>query len=628
MDYHIKEIILDDRFQRYEIAHSAPRTAKSLPNLSKVNIFVGPNNCGKSMFLRLLAATERIQFIPHWGAERWRPFDELENQRDKFIKELQRLSPIPVLREASSIATHCQTLGSLRVVTERIPSLLLGRVQNLLNSAAQPGAARTSHRRGAGSSFTMEMELANLRTLLDSMRDTLSRAEASFQSDYAFNKVYIPTLRGLRDFDGLRDEPKELGDLYAKRTMHDYFPYPIIPPQVFTGLTLYSEIQRLSLGNNDERQVVAQFQQFLSQKLFAGDRVELVPKRDATVLDVKVGGEHQRTVSQLGDGIHAILILLFPLFRNKGQNVLLFCEEPELYLHPHLQRALLTCFSAEEAFKGYQFFLTTHSNHFLDLTQDIGHVSIYTFQKELETVPQDEEATPTFHVENVSNENRRPRDLLGVRNSSVFLSNCTIWVEGITDRRYFKHYLEVYQETLPVTETRFTEDLHYSFVEYGGSCITHWSFLDSEEDTINVDRLCGKLFLIADGDTASRWKGARHEKLGETLRERYRPLKCREVENVLSPNILRAVLRQYGEREFLKFKQEDYEHAPLGAFIKAKVLKGQRKRRRSYADNGTVSDKVGFCEKAISAMKSFDDLSEEAREIAKRLYDFIAANNK
>ena len=30
----------------------------------------------------------------------------------------------------------------------------------------------------------------------------------------------------------------------------------------------------------------------------------------------------------------------------------------------------------------------------------------------------------------------------------------------------------------------YKEDYHYSFVEYGGNNITHWSFLDKEETPI------------------------------------------------------------------------------------------------------------------------------------------------
>ena len=89
---------------------------------------------------------------------------------------------------------------------------------------------------------------------------------------------------------------------------------------------------------------------------------------------------------------------------------------------------------------------------------------------------------------------------LGVQNSSVFLSNCTIWVEGITDRHYVKHFLDLHKKENKDDPDicDFNEDYHYSFVEYGGNNITHWSFLDKEETPINVEKLCGRLFLLAD----------------------------------------------------------------------------------------------------------------------------------
>ena len=54
-------------------------------------------------------------------------------------------------------------------------------------------------------------------------------------------------------------------------------------------------------------------------------------------------------------------------------------------------------------------------------------------------------------------------DLLGVRNSSVFLSNCVIWTEGVTDRMLLRKLLELF------TDFSYLEDRHYSFAEYGGS---------------------------------------------------------------------------------------------------------------------------------------------------------------
>src|SRR5581483_5520307 len=88
---------------------------------------------------------------------------------------------------------------------------------------------------------------------------------------------------------------------------------------------------------------------------------------------------------------------------------------------------------------------------------------------------------------------------LGVHNSSVLLTNATIWVEGITDRLFIRHFLGILQKELPASQ-RVREDVHFSFVEYGGSAIDHWSFLCARNETprIDVTRLCGKLFLIAD----------------------------------------------------------------------------------------------------------------------------------
>ena len=243
--------------------------------------------------------------------------------------------------------------------------------------------------------------------------------------------------------------------------------------------------------------------------------------------------------------------------------------------------------------------------------------------------PNSDEKDAKFHVENISNEDNRSLQLLGVRNSSVFLSNCTIWVEGITDRRYFRRYLNLYQDTLEPKERQFKEDWHYSFVEYGGANVTHWSFLDTTDDPIDVERLCGKLFLIADADNAKGAKAERLQRLREKLKERFCPLKCKEVENLLSPEILKTVINKYEKRDaaFQEFKQEDYQCEPLGEFIEKKILNQNQSRKHKYSDNGTVREKGDFCEKALAEIKSFEDLSEEAKEIARKLYNFVKANN-
>ena len=102
------------------------------------------------------------------------------------------------------------------------------------------------------------------------------------------------------------------------------------------------------------------------------------------------------------------------------------------------------------------------------------------------------------------------------------------------------------------------------------------------------------------------------------------------MENLLTPRVIKAVLGQYEESGviFNEFKQDDYANISLGEFIDTKVLKTQRTRKVPYSVNNTIRDKPDFCLRTMAALERFDDLSPEAKDIATRLYDFIAFNNK
>jgi hypothetical protein len=68
-----------------------------------------------------------------------------------------------------------------------------------------------------------------------------------------------------------------------------------------------------------------------------------------------------------------------------------------------------------------------------------------------------------------------------------------------------------------------------------------------------VDRLCGKLFLITDSDNATKGaKAKRHETLKKKLEDRYYCLECTEIENLLTPEVIKAVVANYeGEQTAL-----------------------------------------------------------------------------
>lgn len=190
-----------------------------------------------------------------------------------------------------------------------------------------------------------------------------------------------------------------------------------------------------------------------------------------------------------------------------------FIEEPELHMHAGMVRQLMNFYLNET--KHYYFF-TTHSNHLLDMADESDQVMIQKFVKQPKEDNPNEFEFKIYRCD-------RDRDLLaslGVRPSSVYLANCTIWVEGITDRLYITKYMEKYlaelekiDEELYKNYRRFMPNYHYTFVEYAGSNLTHWSFDDDYPKTreerisfLQQDRgqsataVASDMLLIADGD--------------------------------------------------------------------------------------------------------------------------------
>lgn len=135
------------------------------------------------------------------------------------------------------------------------------------------------------------------------------------------------------------------------------------------------------LGDLNDREKITDFQDFIEDSFFEGEEVALIPKIKSDVIYVKIGNEREYPIYNLGDRIQTLIILTFPLFKYREENLLFFIEEPELYLHPGMQRKFLEIIT-DNQFDGYQYFLTTHSNHFLDMTLDMDKMSIYSFNNE------------------------------------------------------------------------------------------------------------------------------------------------------------------------------------------------------------------------------------------------------
>jgi predicted ATP-dependent endonuclease of OLD family len=584
---------------------------KTLKNFSKVNIFIGSNNSGKSKFLRTLFSDHRID---HQSDDI--PFDEINLLIQQCKEELIELNKVT---QNPALSTLVENLNALEFV-----NILFDATQSLQKPLH--GVTVFTGPTSFASQPQRQLFINKVHEIGERYKSAMEKILKDKRLNATIDKKYIPTLRGLRPIGTNGSNP------YLDCTVKDYFTGPdfdgTIDQRIYTGLSLYDDLKRLLLSDKSERDKVKNFENFLQKTFFDGKEVNLIPKINSNVVSVRIGEYEERPIYQLGDGIQALIILVYPIFFEQDIKMHFFIEEPEHYLHPGFQRILIETMLS---FKNHQYFITTHSNHLLDITLEKDSISVYTFKKGY-----NEKFQPDFKIENVENDDVNILAEIGVRNSSVFLSNCTIWVEGITDRIYIRKYLDVFQTHKSL---QFKEDVHYSFVEYGGNNITHWSFLEDTDENhpnIEVNRLCGKLFLITDkdGDGLSETgkataKARRQHQLKEKLKERYYCLVAREIENTLSSDVIKKVVTDLEHNAKINFKKafsgEMHMTEKLGTFLDNNVIG----KTKVYADlSGTIKDKLNFAKKAVVHLVTEDDLTSEAKELTSKLYEFIKSNNK
>lgn len=618
--------------EEFKSQYYFPDQRDSISKLNRINIFIGPNNSGKSRFLRGL-------FINNTDFKQSSiDFNQLNEDVNRISKLIEgkivakRLIDVDgsgingVLNTITTIKNKLKTaklpddysiLRELKEFVDRLSQIQVESVtlpQNVLST--------NSNYQGLNS----ELGFIGL-----SFRNSIT--EASNVELLKHKKIYIPILRGLRP---LQSETKDSISAYDKsfdnyklRTIHDYFPSNKSENlDIFTGLSLYDETTDMLLGSSEERKKIKDFEEFLSKTFFNGQTINLIPNRKGDCLNITLG-EEERPIHSLGDGIQSLIVLLYPIFFNSDKPILCFIEEPELSLHPGMQRLFIDTI-INQKFNQIQFFITTHSNHLLDMILDHSQISIYNFES-------DGISKNKKHlITNTSNEDIKLLDSIGVRNSSVFLSNCTIWVEGICDRLYINKFLEIFQEHKLGDRydiDRLKEDLHFSYIEYGGANIVHYSF-DNEKnwEKIKASQISSKILLIMDEDGTSEnhtsKKSKRIDELKTHLGENLIVLPCREIENTLSKNVLLKTIQEVENNKNLNFEsvnEKDYQNQYLGSYINNSI---SELKKNYAAQSGTISNKIQFCKTAIKHIQAIEDLSANAKDIAQRVWNFVNKNNQ
>ena len=271
----------------------------------------------------------------------------------------------------------------------------------------------------------------------------------------------------------------------------------------------------------------------------------------------------------------------------------------------------------DEKFKNVQYFVTTHSNHFLDLINDYEYqdkISIYSVSilNGTKYVKQENDLSDTVY------------NLLGTRPSSILLANKTLWVEGVSDRMYIRHGLSLYQKEY---NKKISEYYDYAFVEYSGSNLDHYFKDDSEQVDLNIDALSNlkNVFLLADDDGIyingkNGNKRKRYDKAKKVLKNNFKTTDGIEIENYLSPNVLKAIFSSNIKIQELT-DVADYKKESLPGFLSEKC--GVEKYITNRDGSPRIADKKEFAKKAIEHQKKWEDLSEEMKTLIESIVAFI-----
>ncbi|MCB9031433.1 MAG: ATP-binding protein [Chitinophagales bacterium] len=647
-----------------------------LGTISKINLLIGANNSGKSSFLRnLLRINDFISInktdILHslsQLADLLKNLDAIssnnlsisirriyENKGPIVSLNLQlsdsfshSLNSIDQLSNNFTInGTYFSNMLSLttKKETKDIPSIQKSLYQNyheinlayeLLIPINSDFSSRLHRDRLVNISGSGHNHILNfIAPLLPILKNI---AENSTETITPISKLYIPVLRSLNtlyDNNRLEAAPHKINYDILEQSANINYDLNSSNVETFTGQSLYNDILKIRNSSKSTRVQFEEFEKFLSETFFQGKALDIIANYDSGLhdhLSLFLDGV-ENDIFKFGDGIQTLIMLLYPIFiAKKGSFV--FIEEPEINLHPGFQRIFLDTISNNSFLrdKNLTYFITSHSNHFIDASLTISsNISIFSFQ---ERVIKDGLINS---ISSTTSKDPITLELLGVKSSSVLLANCSLWLEGKSDLLYIRSFINAYLVENNIDNNELKEDIHYSFFIYGGSLMSNYLFgemdelSDIEVEKINSRYLSSSIMLISDRDKGKTSKHVKHLQ-SQNSNFVYHPLNVIEIENLLSPIELSRHLPGISEKlnkiDFnqIILKQGEYKRKHLPIYL-SEILKPKTDLNWLSSGNTMKTSYKMKLSKSYFLNSNWNEMSNDAKKLTEKIIEFIRKSN-
>lgn len=492
------------------------------------NFFIGTNNSGKSCILNFIS-----RHLTAASQQNRLTLSPLEVHLGAVDSQMEVGFGVP-------LEVACQEFRNL--LNDRPSDLMyraLSAAEKLLTNLSEGGIIWTS----AGGTDLNQIRLKN-----DPLSDPLTKLDRD-EWKYLWQSLTAHSGGDLKEH-----WVPQVASHVARRLMRAYPAPKIIPAKRQIGVTgesfddfsgegLIDRLAELQNPRPTERHLKNSFEKinrFLQD--VTGDKTAMIeiPHDRHEVLVHK--GERVLPLSSLGTGIHEVVMIA--TFCTLTENGIVCIEEPEIHLHPLLQKKLIRYINANTS---NQYFIATHSASVIDQANAaVFHVT-------------HEEAATKIRLLTAAAQRFQVCHDLGYRASDLLQANAIIWVEGPSDRVYLKHWIAAVDPSLQ-------EGIHFSVMFYGGRLLSHLGANDDEvSEFISLRRLNRNMAIIIDSDkkTAQSRLNDTKTRIVREFEEASDPAWItagREIENYVPNDVLSLALSET-YLSFLETQSDDkYAH--------------------------------------------------------------------